>query len=127
MLERLAERLMEPLDIVEFAQASVMWNQALGGILGLMRVEMRGIAVIATGTNDALQVGDQLGALFIGDACLLVFEQCASPSDSLESGSNPQISSHGHSGVELTRLPLSARTSKQKNNCSASCLAAEHD
>src|ERR1700716_3792734 len=38
---------------------------------------------------------------------------------SLESGSNPHVSSHGHSGVELTRPPLSARTSKQIGNCSA--------
>src|SRR5260370_16033832 len=42
-----------------------------------------------------------------------------SPSDSLESESNPHISSHGHSGVELTRPPPSARTSKQKSNCNA--------
>jgi hypothetical protein len=41
------------------------------------------------------------------------------PSDSLESGSNPHISSHGHSGAERTKLPLSARTSKQKRNCNA--------
>src|SRR5580658_2428268 len=41
------------------------------------------------------------------------------PSDSLESGFNPRTSSHGHSGVELTRRSLSARTSKQNDNCNA--------
>ena len=34
------------------------------------------------------------------------------------SGSNPHTSSHGHSGVELTKRSLSARTSKQKTTLS---------
>jgi hypothetical protein len=33
--------------------------------------------------------------------------------------SNPRISSHGHSGEELTRLPLNALTSDKKSNCNA--------
>ncbi|UPK28065.1 hypothetical protein [Bradyrhizobium sp. 195] len=32
------------------------------------------------------------------------------------------MSSHGHSGAELTRLPLSARISKQNGNCNARSL-----
>ena len=43
-----------------------------------------------------------------------------SPSDSRGSGSNPHTSSHGHSGAELTKRPLSEPTSKQTNgNCNA--------
>jgi integrase len=38
------------------------------------------------------------------------------PSDSLESESGPHISSHGHSGAELTRQSLAARISR-KGNC----------
>ena len=41
------------------------------------------------------------------------------PSDSLESVFDPHTSSHGHSGAELTKLPLNALTSNQKNNCNA--------
>src|SRR5271163_1872795 len=37
----------------------------------------------------------------------------------VESGFNPRTSSHGHSGVELTRRSLSARTLKQNDNCNA--------
>src|SRR5437660_12067706 len=43
----------------------------------------------------------------------------ASPSGSLESGSNPPTSSHGHSGAELTRRSLGVRTSMQNGNCNA--------
>jgi hypothetical protein len=42
-----------------------------------------------------------------------------SPSGSRESASNPHTSSHGHSGAERTRPPLSVRISKQVGNCSA--------
>ena len=43
-----------------------------------------------------------------------------SPSDSRGSGSNPHTSSHGRSGEELTKRPLSEPTSKQTNgNCNA--------
>jgi SRSO17 transposase len=49
-------------------------------------------------------------------------KSAASLSGSPESGSNPHISSHGHSGVELTRPPLSARTLKQIGNCSARAI-----
>jgi hypothetical protein len=40
------------------------------------------------------------------------------PSDSRESVFNPHTSSHGLSGVELTKLPLNAHIS-EKGNCSA--------
>ena len=43
----------------------------------------------------------------------------ASPAGSLESGSNPRTSSHGHYGAELTKRSLSVRTSKQNGNCNA--------
>ena len=43
----------------------------------------------------------------------------ASPLDSLESESNPHISLHGHSGVELTKPQPNVRTSKQNGNCNA--------
>src|SRR4029077_8607182 len=39
------------------------------------------------------------------------------PSGSRESASNPHMSSHGHSGAERTRPPLSVRISKQVGNC----------
>jgi hypothetical protein len=39
------------------------------------------------------------------------------PSDSLESVFDPHTSSHGLAGGELTKLPLNALTSNQKNNC----------
>ena len=41
------------------------------------------------------------------------------PSDSLESVFDPHTSSHGLAGGELTKLPLNALTSNQKNNCNA--------
>jgi len=43
---------------------------------------------------------------------------------SLESGSSPPTSSHGHSGAELTRRSLGVRTSKQNGNCNASITVA---
>jgi ABC-type lipopolysaccharide export system ATPase subunit len=43
----------------------------------------------------------------------------------LETVFNPRMSSHGHSGEGLTRLPLNALTSKQKDNCNASPLIME--
>jgi hypothetical protein len=46
-------------------------------------------------------------------------KSAASPQDSLESASSPRTSSHGRSGAELTKPPLSARTSKQNGNCNA--------
>jgi hypothetical protein len=39
-----------------------------------------------------------------------------------ERGFNPLISWHGHSGVELTRRSLSARTSKQKATVMLGCI-----
>src|SRR5450631_3584696 len=51
----------------------------------------------------------------------------ASPSGSLESGYNPRTSSHGHSGAELTRQSLSARTLKQIGNCSAKLLKVQYN
>jgi hypothetical protein len=44
------------------------------------------------------------------------------PSDSLESVFDPHTSSHGLAGGELTKLPLNALTSNQKNNCNATPL-----
>jgi hypothetical protein len=43
-------------------------------------------------------------------------------SDLLEIRFNPHTSSHGHSGAELTRLPLNGPTSKN-DNCNARWLS----
>jgi hypothetical protein len=42
---------------------------------------------------------------------LVTRKSAALPSDSLESVYNPDTSSHGLAGVELTKLPLNALTS----------------
>ncbi len=75
MLERIPDRLMETLYVFELAKPSIMRDQALSGVLGFMRIKVVGISGIGAVGDDAFQVGNQLGALLICDARLLVFKQ----------------------------------------------------
>ena len=57
MLEGLADGLMEPPRVLEFPEAVVIWNEALGGALRLVRVEVCGISGIGAVGNYVFQVG----------------------------------------------------------------------